>query len=99
MVPAWFASDGYRYESLRQGDEQRLCFEASDVLSDALVDAHAESHVARWVAPQIELVGLSPATRVAVGRAEEHQDLFAVGHRDIADGDVTGGSAEEGLHR
>ena len=50
---------------------------------DALVDAHAEAHVARGVAGQVEGVGVVPPARVAVGRGEEHQDLLSrPGRRD-----------------
>ena len=79
--------------------EERLRLEPGDVLACALVDAHAEPHVPGRVAEQIEGVGIVPPPGIAVGRREEHQDLLALGDDVVADPDVDGGGAEEGLHR
>jgi hypothetical protein len=82
-----------------QGGQQGLGLQAGHVLADALVDAHAETDVPGGVAGEVEAVGVVPSVRVAVGRAEEHEDLRVGGDERAGDGDVGGGGTEEGLHR
>jgi hypothetical protein len=79
--------------------EQRFGLEPGDVLADALVEPHPEPDVAGGVAGEVERVGVGPTPRVAVGRAEEHEDLLALRDDVLPHSDVDGGRAEEGLHR
>ena len=77
---------------------------AGDVLADALMDAHAETDVPGRVATEVERVRIGvlwcgPVAGVTVGRAEEHEDLVALGDDVVADADVGGGGAEERLDR
>jgi hypothetical protein len=79
--------------------EQRLGLEPGDVLADALVQPHPEPDVPGGVAGEVERVGVVPASRVAVGGPEEHEDLLALRDDVVPHADVDGGRAEEGLHR
>lgn len=88
-----------RFHAIQQSAEYSDRLRAGDVLTDALVEPHAEADVTGRVAIEIEDVGIGPATGIVVRRAEEHQDFVARRNDDIVDRGGVLRRAEEGLHR
>lgn len=99
MVPPQWSCDLEVLDAPRQRGQQGFGFQAGDVLADALVDAHAEADVSRGITEEIEGVRVVPGVRVAVGGAEEHQYLLALGDDGSADFHIGRRGAEERLHR
>src|SRR5688500_14171011 len=69
----------------RQRRQHGFAFEAGDELADAHVDAGAIADMTTGPPRDVVAVGLVPAARVTVGRAEEHQDLLALPDAMAAD--------------
>src|SRR6185437_1757616 len=83
----------------RQRRQHGLALEAGDQLADAHVNAGAVADVAAGPPRDVVAVWVFPAARIAVGRAEEHQNLLALADAMAADLDLPRRGAEERLHR
>src|SRR5690606_7042272 len=82
-------------QAVHHGVEGDLHLLAGDVLAQARVRAAAEGQRALHAAEDVELVGILPAGRVAVGRSQAQVDDRAFRHQHALDLDVLGRAARE----
>ena len=75
-------------EPVQQRGERDLAFEAREPGPQAEVGAAAERHDLRLLACDVEAVRLREDGRIAVARAEQDDDLFALRDRRLGDLDV-----------
>src|SRR5664279_6071488 len=83
----------------RQCRQHDLAFEARDQLAAAHMDPGAVTDMTAGPPGHVVTVGIIPTPGVAVGRAEEHQDLFALANTKPRDIDVACRCSEESLYR
>src|SRR3954453_12486704 len=83
----------------RQCGHHALALEPGDQQTDAHVNPRAVSHMPAGFPRHVIAVGIVPTARIAVGRPEEHQDLFALADCMTADFEIPSSGAEERLHR
>src|SRR6478735_9050735 len=75
-------------DATRHRGQDRFRLQSRDMLTHALVDAHAEADVSGRVAGEVEPVRVDPAARVSVGGGQDQEDLVAVWDDHAVDVDV-----------
>lgn len=92
-APFGFADDFDLVYFIGKGGEYRFHFSAGHVLADTDVDARAKGQMAGGAAGYVELVGVFPAIRVAIGRSQCAEDLAAFFDIDVRNAGVEAGRA------